>query len=105
MIGNGWSEPTGAEIRRFEGHSDSVTSVAFSPDGRQVLTGGWNDSARLWETVSGADLASFEHYMRVISVAFAPDGRSILKGSWDGLARNWPLDVVYWPPAPVTEAE
>ncbi len=39
---------TGAEIRTFTGHTHEVTSVGFSPDGTQVLTGSWDGTARLW---------------------------------------------------------
>ena len=69
------------------GHSLVVQSVAFSPDGRYVLTGG--DDTRLWDVATGAELRKFEHYDRIVSVAFSPDGRHIFAGSDDGTARLW----------------
>jgi len=44
---------TGAEIRRLEGHGAAVASVAFAPDGRRLLTGGQDGTARLWDAETG----------------------------------------------------
>ncbi|MCA3448699.1 MAG: caspase family protein [Rhodobacter sp.] len=78
------------EIRSFTGHGDGVNSVAFSPDGRQVLTGSFDDTARLWDTATGWQIRSFTgHGGWVYSVAFSPDRRQVLTGSLDATARLW----------------
>src|SRR5579871_3573406 len=45
-----WDAGTGTEVRKFEGHSSSVMSVAFSPNGRLALTGSRDHTARLWRS-------------------------------------------------------
>jgi WD40 repeat protein len=87
-LGCGMRPP--AELRRFEGHTDSVSSVCFSPDGRQVLTGSSDNTARLWDAATGRQLRRFEgHTDWVRSVCFSPDGRQVLTGSVDKTARLW----------------
>jgi WD40 repeat protein len=77
------------EIRRIA-HDDSVTSVHFSPDGRTVLTGSNDKTARLWEVETGRELRVLRgHEDGVTSVAFSPDGRTVLTGSKDKTARLW----------------
>ncbi|WP_409991667.1 WD40 repeat domain-containing protein [Plasticicumulans sp.] len=62
--------------------------MAFAPSGEQVLTGGMDGSARLWDAASGRELRRFEgHDGAVNSVAFAPSGEQVLTGGDDGRAR------------------
>ena len=65
-------------------------AVAFSPDGKTVLTGSVDKTARLWETATGKPLGPpLQHQNGVGAVAFSPDGRTVLTGSWDNTARLW----------------
>ena len=45
-------------MRKLEGHANWIYSVAFSPDGRYVLTGSWDSTARLWDSATGEELVS-----------------------------------------------
>ena len=70
---------TGQEIRIFKGHENSVATVAFSPDGARVLTGSWDGTARLWDTIVGKELRAFKgHEGEVMSLAFSPDRARLL---------------------------
>jgi WD40 repeat protein/uncharacterized caspase-like protein len=72
------------------GHTSGVSSVAFAPDGKQVVTGSYDHTARLWDVQSGKELRAFTgHADGVDSVAFAPDGKQVLTGGGDNTARLW----------------
>jgi serine/threonine protein kinase len=83
-------------LRRFEGHSASVETVAFSLDGRLGLSGDADRSLRLWDLDSGQELRRFEGRQRwVLSVTFSPDGRRVMCGSWDRTVRLWDVKTGY----------
>jgi WD40 repeat protein len=85
-----WDAATGQEIRASRGHEDTVTSVAFSPDGARVLTGSGDRTARLWDAATGKEIRAFKgNEDTVSSVAFSPDGARVLTGSKDKTARLW----------------
>ncbi len=66
------------------GNIQDVSSVAFSPDRKTVLSGSWDGYLRIWDITTGRELRTFQgHEGAVASVAFSPDGLYILSGSWD----------------------
>ena len=83
-----WETITGREISRAS-HDDIVDSVAFSPDGMYVVSGGWDGIARVWEARTGKEIAKVIHDNWVNSVAFSPDGKYVVSGSTDSTARVW----------------
>jgi WD40 repeat protein len=67
-----------------------VAAVAFSQDGNYLVTGGFDNTARLWDMETGAELRRFDgHRSGVTAVAFSPNGRFVLTGSPDKTARLW----------------
>jgi len=69
-------------------HQDAVSAVAFSPDGRSVATGSFDNTARVFEAATGKELARLTHQDAVNAVAFSPpDGRLVATGSDDHTAR------------------
>jgi WD40 repeat protein len=71
-------------------HQREVHAVAFSPDGRMVVTASWDHTARLWRAADGAPIGPpMTHEGPVVAVAFSPDGQMVVTGSWDKTARLW----------------
>lgn len=94
-----WDMQTGKEVRRFVGHHGAIKDVAFSPDGSRVVTGSGNAyvggeaglgepnyrqssdrTMRVWDAVTGQQLAVVPHRTTVVSVEFSTDGRYLVSG-------------------------
>jgi len=79
-------------VRIFEGHSRSISSVCFSPDGRFALSGGFDKLVRLWEITTGKCLRTLEDHTKVISaICFSHDGKFALSGCRDKTLKYWEL--------------
>ena len=84
-----WNVSTGQRLTILEGHTDTVVSIAFSPDGGCLATGSRDKTAAIWDVSTGRKIRSLEvPPAEVRSVAFSPDGR------W--LATASSCDVVLW---------
>jgi WD40 repeat protein len=80
---------TQSELATLKGHSKSITSVAFSPDGKTLATGSDDETLKLWDTRTRQELAIFKVGSAVTSVAFSCDGKMLAIGSSDHTARLW----------------
>jgi WD40 repeat protein len=74
----------------MSGHTNIIDAVIFTPDGRYILSGAEDNTARLWDPATGETLHMLAgHADLVYSVAATPDGRYLFTGSWDSTARLW----------------
>ncbi len=81
------------ELKVLSGHEDAVRSVAFSPQGDRIVSGGEDGTVRLWQLDGTPAAAPFKgHEGLVLSVGFSPQGDRIVSGGDDGTVRLWQLD-------------
>ena len=88
-----WDPSSGRLLRTLAGQRQSVSSLAFSPNGTLLASGSYDGTVRLWQPQSGEPLRLLEgHESLVASLAFSPDGTLLASGSWDNTVRLWQFD-------------
>ena len=84
-----WNVETGKRLTPPLVHGKPLTSLAFRPDGKQMVTGAEDNTARIWDTSTGRQVAELPHPAVVRAVQFSPDGKQVLTASEDKNARIW----------------
>ena len=84
---------TASTIRAFIGHGSYVNSIAFSADGRYILSSArFENAARLWSVDTGQQIRSLVGHAGIVrAVALSPDSRYALTASDDKTVRVWDL--------------
>jgi WD40 repeat protein len=93
-----WNVASGEELLRLEAHTDTVESLAFSPDGNRLISVGWDGYVILWDATNGDEIRRFgesgpAHDERATAVAFHPDGSQAASGSSDGTIILWEVST------------
>ena len=82
--------PFAGPINTPAGHTDTVYSVAFSPDGQTLASGSADGTIILWDTTTGQYKQTLTGHKRAVySVAFSSDGETLASGSWDKTIILW----------------
>jgi WD40 repeat protein len=80
-----WNAVTGKRMGHLPGHDGTVTGVAFTPDGKFLVSGSIDRTVRLWDTTTGEHLRILaEHTDSVTAVAISPDGKRAASSSESG---------------------
>jgi len=76
--------------RQFTGHDDEILTLAFTPDGAQLISGCMDGSVRIWDVASGVTQHQLlGHTTAVTFVSVAPDGGTVATSSFDYTIRLW----------------
>jgi WD40 repeat protein len=86
-----WDIASGREVRTFgrDAAANDVHDIAFSPDGRLLVSVGTDSIVRLWGVADGQLLNAMFHNNGLYGVAFSPDGRLVASASCDRTVKLW----------------
>ena len=85
-----WDVATGEHKRTFTGHTSTLTTVSFSPDGGTLATGSQDKTVRLWDVATGTHKKTLKtHTAEVRAVSFSPDGKTLVSAGMDKIIRLW----------------
>ncbi|KAG1720820.1 WD40-repeat-containing domain protein [Suillus paluster] len=88
-----WKAKTGELVAALKGHKDKVCCLAWTMDGKTLISGSHDHSIRTWNTTTWKQLAILdEHTNRVIALAISPNGRILASGSLDDTTLLWNLN-------------
>jgi WD40 repeat protein/adenylylsulfate kinase-like enzyme len=72
------------------GHANSVNAVSFSPNGKLLATGSFDNTVKLWDTSTGKEIKTLTgHTNSVYAVSFSPNGKLLATGSRDNTVKLW----------------
>jgi WD40 repeat protein len=88
-----WDAKTGKLVVALKGHTASVWCLAWTPDGKTLISGSSDHSIRTWNTTNWKQIAVFDGHTNLVhGIAISPNGRILASASYDNTARLWNLE-------------
>ncbi|TFG90071.1 MAG: WD40 repeat domain-containing protein, partial [Candidatus Atribacteria bacterium] len=94
-----WNAQTGLTIRTFQGHSDMIRSLGLSLDGRYLVTGSEDKTAKVWDVATGRIIFALRDSTHAVrAVGLSPDGKCVVTGNEYGTVRAYDVSTgqVIW---------
>jgi WD40 repeat protein len=83
---------TGSKLKNLSAHRDYINAALFSPDGRKLVSGGRDNTIKIWDLESGSVLKTLlGNHGIIYSIAISPDGKTIASSGKDRMIRLWKL--------------
>src|SRR2546426_1867194 len=80
----------GLQAVMLRGHTAPVMSVAFSPDGKRLVSACWDQTVKVWDAVTGLETLTLKgHTSHIHSAAFSPDGNRLASAGDNGSVKMW----------------
>jgi WD40 repeat protein len=85
-----WDARSGASVKQFVGHDNTVHAARFSPSGQEIASGSRDQTIRLWDLSRDATTMELKgHAVAINGVSFSPDGKYLATSSHDGSVGLW----------------
>lgn len=83
--------PGAGKSLSLRGHTDTVHSAVWSPDGKFLASGSWDQTVRIWDARNGTPIHTLRGgpLRRLLDGGLSPDGRQLAAGAFDMTAKVW----------------
>jgi tetratricopeptide (TPR) repeat protein len=101
-----WDVDSGQLLASLKGHTDSISCLAFFPDGKTLATASGDMTVRLWDVATGQERITLKgHKAGISSIAITPDGKLLATASGDGTIKLWAAATDKEATAPKTDLD
>lgn len=82
---------SGQMVRALGGHTAAVTSLQFTSDSQQLVSGAKDKTLRLWNVADGQPISQLETPHEILSLVLSADGKVVYTGQGDNMIRGWAI--------------